>query len=115
MLGCNICLAVLCAVATTGVCSELQKFYIGGLFPYDSKDPHVRDGLGTYPMLAAQLAQKHITEKGILSALNVSLELKAFGTNCEKDSAVYAYLQLVEDLKERTAGEDLSLYSHVKF
>lgn len=84
----------------------LQKFYIGGLFPSDSDDPQIRDALGVYPKLAAQLALQHITEKGFLSAVNISMEMVAFGTRCEKDSAVYAYLKLMEALQRNvTAGK----------
>lgn len=98
-----MCCAFLSAAAVVGVgaAAELQKFYIGGLFPYDSSDPQIRDALGVYPKLAAQLALQHINDAGMLSALNFSLEMLTFGTSCEKDSAVYAYLQLMEALQGR--------------
>ena len=98
-----LCCVVLCAAV--GSAAELQKFYIGGLFPYDSSDPQVRDALGVYPKLAAQLALQRINDGGLLSALNFSMEMLTFGTSCEMDSAVYAYLQLMEALQGReTAG-----------
>lgn len=107
MKGCLLYFAVLCAV-TASASQGLQRFYIGGLFPDDSPDAGVRDALGVYPKLAAQLAVRHINEAGLLSALNYSLEMLAFGTSCKKDAAVYAYLQLMEALEgKRTAGKQV--------
>lgn len=101
MKGSFLCFAVLFAVTACRTGSGLQRFFIGGLFPNDSDDVELRDALGVYPKLAAQLAVQHINEAGLLSALNFSLEMLAFGTSCKKDAAVYAYLQLMEALQEK--------------
>ena len=104
MESCSLCccLAVLSALALCR--GATNKFYIGGLFPDDSKDPQVRDALGVYTRLAAQLAVQHVNEGGVLAAYNLSLEMLSFGTSCRKDSAVYAYLQMTEALQERSAS-----------
>lgn len=95
-----LCLALLCATAysySSG--GDLQKFYIGGLFPDNADDFEVRNALGIYPKLAAQLAVKHINEAGLLAAHNFSFEMVSYSTSCQKDSATYAYLQLMEVLE----------------
>ena len=81
-------------IFTSSVDATLQKFYIGGLFPSDVADLQDRLRLGVYPEMAARLAVRQINEDGLLSAHNVSLEMLSFGTSCDQDAAVYAYLQL---------------------
>ena len=85
--------------------AELQKFYIGGLFPNNVADLQDRLRLGVYPEMAAQLAVLQVNQAGLLAAHNVSLELLSFGTSCDQEAAVYAYLQLVVKAKEKSSEE----------
>ena len=87
----------LCVLLLYTLCSaedQERKFYIAGLFPSDIEDPQDRTRLGVYPELAARLAAGQVNEGGLLSAHNVTLEVLSFGTGCDQEAAVYAYLQL---------------------
>lgn len=88
-----LCIFMLLAVASR-LDATRRKFYIGGLFPSDVADLQDRLRLGVYPEMAARLAVRQINEDGLLSAHDVSLEMLSFGTSCDQDAAVYAYLQL---------------------
>lgn len=109
-----LCFAILSLLGgTSRGDSVLQKFYIGGLFPNDAKDEHVRNSLGVYPEIAAALAVRHVQESGLLTPHNISLEMLSFGTSCMKDSAVYAYLQLTQAIEIKTESS-ISEFMHVK-
>ena len=94
--------------------SRGAKFYIGGLFPNNVADVQDRLRLGVYPEMAAQLAVLQVNQAGLLAAHNVSLELLSFGTSCDQDAAVYAYLKLTSKIGKILLYSETSDRGHSK-
>lgn len=76
-------LSLLLSSSSVAYQSELDTFYIIGLFPTGATDPQVKNALGVYPRASAQYAVKRINQLGFLAKHNVTLKLEAFNSGCQ--------------------------------
>ncbi len=84
---------------TLGTAISLEStFVIGGLFPLGLKNRNFRLLNGVYPKIAAELAVDDLNAAGLLSAYNISIKLRVADSDCDRDTAVSSYLQLLKGI-----------------